>query len=395
MTGPDLSTMPGWTTHPPGMRELALTLEATLGDRMRLPRETFGLDGMQLGQSGAVREEVALDAPFGRLLRFGMPGHRRNRVLLVAPMAGHGSAQLRETVAGLLPEFDVYVTDWRDARDVPLSEGGFGLDDYIDYLLRFIVHVGPGAHLMAICQSCVPTLAALSLLAEDQHPAQPVSLVMMVGPVDAAVSPSPVNDYATGASLSWFEQHLISTVPAGAAGAGRRVYGGAMQLISAAGMEYRRRLAALSSSMFDPSRYLQAMMEMGSAMPPQQPVLDLAAEFYLDNLRDVFQQCALARGKLRHRGRPVRPEAVRGIALLTVEGAEDEICGAGQTAAAHALCSGIDDACKRHVAVDGAGHRDVFSGESWRTQVLPEVMKTLMVDAAGDSPAVRRRVRRA
>ena len=359
------------------MRELALMLEATLGDRIRLPRETFGLDGMQLGTAGQVREEVVLDMPFGRLLRFAVPGHARTSVLLVAPMAGHGSAQLRETVAGLLPHYDVYVTDWRDARDVPLAEGGFGLDDYIDYLLRFSAETGPGAHMIAICQSCVPTLAAVALLAEDDHPAQPLSLTMMAGPIDAAVNPGPVNRYATGAPLAWFDQHLISTVPPAVPGAGRRVYGGAMQLITSANMENRRRMASLSSSLFDPTRYWQAMMGMGRALAPQQPVLDLAAEFYLDNLRDVFQQCALARGSLQHRGRPVRPQAIRNTVLLTVEGSEDEICGANQTAAAHALCSGMDDARKRHVIAQGAGHRDVFSGEHWRMQVLPEVLATL------------------
>jgi polyhydroxyalkanoate depolymerase len=292
-------------------------------------------------------------------------------------MAGHGAAQLRETVAGLLPQFDVYVTDWRDAREVPLWAGGFGLDDYIDYLLRFIAEVGPGAHLVAICQSCVPALAALSLLAEDAHPAQPLSLTMMAGPIDAALSPSPVNAYATGAPLSWFEQQLISIVPAGAPGAGRRVYSGAMQLISWASMENRRCMASLSSSLFDPSRYWQSMLEMGSAMLPQQPVLDLAAEFYLDNLREVFQRCALARGSLLHRGRPVRPQAICHVALLTVEGSQDEICGAGQTAAAHGLCSGIAAGRKRHMVAPGARHRDVFSGECWRMQVLPEVLKTM------------------
>jgi poly(3-hydroxybutyrate) depolymerase len=369
--------MPHWSTHPPGMRELALMLETAWGDRLRLPRETFGLDRTALGAAGVVHEEVMLDAPFGRLLRFSTGTAGRERMLLVAPMAGHGAAQLRETVAGLLSHCDVYVTDWRDARDVPLADGAFGLDDYIDYLLRFIAEVGPGAHVMAICQSCVPTMAALSLLAEDGDPAQPLSLTLMAGPVDAAVNPSEVNLYATGAPLAWFEQQLISTVPATAPGAGRRVYGGALQLITSASMEHRRRLASLSSSLFDPLRCLQAMLGMGRAMPPEQPVLDLAAEFYLDNLREVFQHCALARGTLRHRGRPVRPEALRNMALLTVEGAQDEICGAGQTVAAHALCSGLNDTRKRHVVAAGAGHRDVFSGECWRLQVLPEVLNTL------------------
>jgi poly(3-hydroxybutyrate) depolymerase len=377
MPDTDTATPLNWTTHPPGLRELALVLETTWGDSLRLPRETFGLDGMHVGAAGQIREQVVLDAPFARLLRFGSAVTGRPRVLVVAPMAGHASAQLRETVAGLLPHYDVYVTDWQDARTVPLEAGSFGLDDYIDYLLRFIVEVGPGAHLLAICQSCVPTLAAVSLMAEDDHPALPLSMTMMAGPVDATISPSPVNRYATGAPLSWFEQQLISTVPAPEPGAGRRVYGGAMLLITSTSMENRRRLASLSASLFDPSGYWQAMLGMGNPMPAQQPVLDLPAEFYLDNLRLVFQQCALARGTLRYRNRPVRPQAIRNMALLTVEGDQDEICGAGQTVAAHALCSGVEDTSKRHVIAHGAGHRDVFSGDCWHRQVLPEVLKTL------------------
>jgi poly(3-hydroxybutyrate) depolymerase len=377
MSATEPPATPSWITHPPGMRELALLLETAWGERLRLPRETFGLDCLPLGAAGLVREEVVVDAPFGRLLRFSAGAEGRERMLLVAPMAGHGAAQLRETVAGLLPRCDVYVTEWRDARDVPLAAGGFGLDDYIDYLLRFIAEVGTGAHLMAICQSCVPTIAALSLLAEDGRPAQPRSLTLMAGPVDAAVNPGAINLYATGAPLAWFEQQLISTVPAGAPGAGRRVYGGALQLITSASLEQQRRLASLTSGLFDPSRCLQAMLGMGSAMPPQQPVLDLAAEFYLETLRDVFQQSALARGNLRHRGRPVRPQALRNMALLTVEGGQDEICGPGQTAAAHALCSGLEDGRKRRLVAPYAGHRDVFSGSIWRQQVLPEVLKTM------------------
>ena len=368
---------PDWTTHPPGMRELALMLESTLGDKLRQPRETFGLDGMPLAQGGQVHEEVVLDLPFGRLLRFGPAPGARPAVLVVAPMSGHASAQLRDTVRGLLPSHDVFVTDWRDARDVPLAEGGFGLDDYIDYLLRFMATLGPGAHVLAICQSCVPALAAVALMAEDAYPAQPLTLTLMAGPIDASQNPSPVNHFATGAPLDWFDQQMISIVPPGAPGAGRRVYLGAMQILTSTGMENRRRMAALAGSLLDPFRCWQAMLQLGSAMPVQQPVLDLAAEFYLDNLREVFQQCTLARGTLRYRGRPVRPQAISQTALLTVEGGKDEICGAGQTLAAHALCSGVHASRKAHFNAEGAGHRDVFSGEHWRSQVLPEVLKLL------------------
>lgn len=292
-------------------------------------------------------------------------------------MSGHAAAQLRDTVLGLLPHYQVHVTDWADARDVPLSAGAFGMDDYIDYLLRFMRAIGPGAHLVAICQSCVPALAAAALLAEDDDAAQARSLTLMAGPIDARINPSPVNRFATGAPLDWFEDELISVVPAPLPGAGRRVYGGAMQLVASVGMEQRRRLTSVAAGLADPLVFWRAMLELGSVMPRQQPVLDLAAEFYLDNLHEVFQRCALARGVLRHRGRPVRPERMRHGTLLTVEAVSDEICGAGQTRAAHALCTGLPAAAKRHLDVEGATHRDVFSGTCWREQVLPELHRML------------------
>ena len=375
--GTDAASKSNWATHPPGLRDMAQLLESSMGDSLRLPRESFDIAGMRLDLAGTVREEVVLGLPFGQLLRFGPASASRPAVLVVAPMSGHASAQLRDTVRDLVSEYDVYVTDWRDAREVPLAEGGFGLDDYIDYLLRFMAEVGPGAHVLAICQSCVPALAAVALTAEDAPGALPRTLTLMAGPIDARQNPSPVNRFATGAPLDWFEQQLISTVAPGLPGAGRQVYGGAMQIITSAGMENRRRVAALADSVLNPFRYWQAMLQLGSAMPAQQPVLDLAAEFYLDNLRDVFQECALARDSLRYRGRRVRPQAISTTALLTVEGGQDEVCGAGQTLAAHALCSGVHASRKTHFKAEGAGHRDVFSGEHWRNQVLPEVLKLL------------------
>lgn len=369
--------MPDWSTHPPGMGNMARMLESSLGARLRLPRESFGIAGMRVGDLGEVREEVVLDAPFGRLLRFAPGGQKRDAVLVVAPMSGHSSAQLRDTVRDLVPAFDVYVTDWRDASEVPPDEGDFGLDDYIDYLLRFIAEVGPQANVLAICQSCVPALAAVALMAEDLHAALPRTLTLMAGPIDARSNPSAVNEFATGAPLEWFERQLITTVAPDLPGAGRRVYSGAMQIVSAMGMERRRRIATLESSLMNPFLYWPAVMQLASAMPKQQPVLDLAADFYLDNLREVFQEYALARGTLLHRGRPVRPQAIRELALLTVEAGNDEICGAGQTVAAHQLCSGLDTSRKRHFEAENAGHRDVFSGKHWHEQVLPEVMKAL------------------
>lgn len=369
-----------WLTHPPGLRTLAALLETTCGETLRQPRPQFGLTGLSLeteGGSVTVQEELVLDAPFGRLLRFRAGAPDAPPLLLVAPMSGHAAAQLRETVIGLLPHYQVHVTDWADAREVPLSAGAFGMDDYIDYLVRFMRAIGPGAHMVAICQSCVPALAAAALLAEDKDAAQARSLTLMAGPVDARINPSPVNRFATGAPLDWFGQELISVVAAPLPGAGRRVYGGAMQLVASIGMEQRRRLASVAAGLADPLVFWRAMLELGSTMPRQQPVLDLAAEFYLDNLHEVFQRCALARGVLRHRGRPVRPECIRQGTLLTVEAVSDEICGAGQTRAAHALCAGLPAAAMRHLDVEGATHRDVFSGPYWREQVLPELHQML------------------
>lgn len=379
-TGADGQTGLNWLTHPPGLRALAALVETTCGEALRQPHPQFGLAGVRLetpGGSVPVEEELVLDAPFGRLLRFRAGAPDAPPLLLVAPMSGHAAAQLRDTVLGLLPHYQVHVTDWADARDVPLSAGAFGLDDYIDYLLRFMRAIGPGAHMVAICQSCVPALAAAALLAEDNDAAQARSLTLMAGPIDARINPSPVNHFATGAPLDWFEDELISIVPAPLPGAGRRVYGGAMQLVASVGMEQRRRLASVAAGLTDPLVFWRAMLELGSAMPRQQPVLDLAAEFYLDNLSEVFQRCALARGMLRHRGRPVRPERIRQGMLLTVEAASDEICGAGQTRAAHALCAGLPATARRHLEVDGATHRDVFSGPHWRGQVLPELLRML------------------
>ena len=369
-----------WLTHPPGLRTLAALMETAFGEALRQPRPRFDLAGLTLDAadgSATVREELVLDAPFGRLLRFHTGRPDAPPLLLVAPMSGHAAAQLRDTVLGLLPDYQVHVTDWADAREVPLSAGDFGMDDYIDYLLRFMRAIGPGAHMIAICQSCVPALAAAALLAEENDPAQARSLTLMAGPIDARVNPSPVNRFATGAPLAWFEEELISVVPPPLPGAGRRVYGGAMQLVSSIGMEQRRRLASVAAGMTDPLAFWRSMLELGSSMPPQQPVLDLAAEIYLDNLSEVFQGYALARGMLRHRGRPVLPQRIRHGTLLTVEADADEICGAGQTRAAHGLCVGLPAADKRHVVVAGATHRDVFSGPCWREQVLPELRSML------------------
>jgi poly(3-hydroxybutyrate) depolymerase len=377
----DIAGPPNWLTHPPGLRELALMMESAYGLSLRQPGPAFGIDGMLIGPPGqakTVHQQTVIDAPFCRLLHFGLAQLRRPAVLVVAPMSGHSAAQLSDTILALLPEHDVYLTDWRDARDVPLAEGAFGLDDYIDYLLRFIDHIGPGAQVLAICQSCVPALAAVTLLAQDEHPAQPDSLTLMAGPIDARLHPSPVNRFATGAPLAWFEHNLISTVAPHLPGAGRRVYAGPMQVLTSLGMESRRRMTTLAASWIDPVRCWQAMLEISNPLPAQQPVMDLTAEFYLDNLRDVFQDYALARGCLEHRGRLLQPQLIKRTALLTVEAGKDEVCGAGQTQAAHHLCPGIPESRKSHFVAQGATHRDVFSGAHWRKQVFPQVRKLLM-----------------
>ena len=327
------------------------------------------------GRDIAVREETVARTAFGTLLRFAKPDAApQPRVLVVAPMSGHFATLLRETVRTMLSDHDVYITDWHNARDVPLWCGRFGLDEYVAHLIDFVARIGPGAHVLAVCQPCVAALAAVALMAEDDHPAQPLSLTLMAGPVDCRVNPTRVNELATSRELGWFERHLISTVPWRYAGAMRRVYPGFVQVGAFMSMNLQRH----QQSFVDLYRHLvEGQRESAAATRAFYreyfAVADLPAEFYLETVRDVFQEAALARGTLRWRGRRVDVRAIRRTALLTVEGEKDDICAIGQTMAAHDLCTSVRAYRKQHYMQAGAGHYGVFSGRRWQQQIYPIV----------------------
>ena len=327
-----------------------------------------------------VSEEVALDLPFGKLLHFAKSRvANQPRVLVVAPLSGHFSTLLRGTVETLLADHDVYLTDWTNARDVPLEAGRFGVEDYVDYLIRFLDHLGPGAHLLAVCQPCVQALAAVAVMSEDRHPATPRSMTLMAGPIDPRESPTKVNELAARQPMSWFENSLIATVPARHAGVGRRVYPGFLQLVAFMSMNMDRHQAAHRKLFEHLSRGEHAEAEKIKTFYDEYfAVLDLAAEFYLETVSWIFQEARLARGSFTYRGRIVDPAAIRHTALLTVEGGRDDICGLGQTAAAHDLCRSLRPHLRRHHLQANVGHYGVFNGKRWEREIYPVVRNLIL-----------------
>ena len=334
------------------------------------------------GVTIAVQEQVAVEKPFCRLLRFkrftddpqaleqmkGQP-----TVLVVAPLSGHHSTLLRDTVKSLLHDHKVYITDWTDARMVPLGSGPFHLDDYVEYVQEFIRHCGPDVHVISVCQPTVPVLAAVSLMA-SRGETTPRSMTMMGGPIDARLSPTAVNNLATNKSFNWFESNVIYRVPQNFPGAGRSVYPGFLQHTGFVAMNPDRHL----SSHYDYFRDL-IRGDDDSAESHRQfydeynAVLDMPAEYYLDTIKTVFQDFALVNGTWSVRGELVRPQDITTTALLTIEGELDDISGAGQTKAAHGLCSGVPATRAFHYDAVGAGHYGIFSGRRWREKVYPEV----------------------
>lgn len=344
-------------------------------------RPHFGIDTVKVGErTVSVREASVCTMPFGTLVRFVKEvDTAQPRVLVVAPLSGHLATLLRATVETLLPENDVYITDWHNARDVALSQGGFGFDEYADHVIRFLEAMGPGAHVVAVCQSCVQTLTAVAVLAEDGNPAQPRSMTLMAGPVDTRVNPTKVNELATSRPIEWFERNLIATVPSRFAGAQRRVYPGFVQLAAFMNMNIERHVKAhleMYESLVNGDR--EKAEAMRAFYDEYFAVLDLAAEFYLETVRYVFQEHRLALGKLQWRGRPVDLRAIRRTALFTVEGEKDDICSVGQTAAAHELCTGIRPYMKRHHMQAGVGHYGVFAGKRWHNQIYPVLRHVIL-----------------
>ncbi len=344
-------------------------------------RPAFDIASVRVGNADVpVSEEIVHQAAFGSLLRFRKHTDvKQPRVLLIAPLSGHYATLLRGTIKTLLTEHDVYVTDWHNARDIPVSEGRFGFDEYVDYIIRFLEVIGPGAHLIAVCQPCVQALVAASVMAEQNHPAQPRSMTLMAGPIDTRISPTKVNELACSKPMDWFERNLISHVPARFAGAGRQVYPGFLQLSAFMGMNMNRHIQAHVEMFEHLARGDQAKANVKKAFYDEYfAVLDLTAEFYLETVRKVFQDHELPLGKLQWHGQTINPSAIRKTSLLTVEGERDDICAIGQTLAAHDLCKSIKPFRKRHHLQLGVGHYGVFSGQKWETQIYPLLRNTIL-----------------
>ncbi len=343
-------------------------------------RPAYGIEQVTVeGHPVKVHEEVALEMPFGNLVRFRKEGVKdQPRVLLVAPMAGHFPTLLRHTAQTLLADNDVYITDWKSGRDVPLSEGRFGTDEYIDHLMAFFAHIGPGAHGIAVCQPCPMLMAATALMAEDANAATPASLTLMAGPVDTSINPTKVNILANEHPVEWFERNLVTPVPRRYAGAHRRVYPGFLQLSAFVTMNLSRHVRA-HMDLF--GHILKGEINKADAnrkfYDEYFSIADLPAEFYLETVQKVFQEQHLPKGIFTYRNRKVDPRAIRKTSLLTVEGERDDICGLGQTMAAQDLCASIKPYRKNHYIQPGVGHYGVFSGTRWQTQIYPMVRNTI------------------
>ncbi|MFY7864223.1 polyhydroxyalkanoate depolymerase [Roseateles sp.] len=345
----------------------------------------FGIRGVEVDQvEVAVQELVPVEKPFCRLMRFKRYTDNvavltkmkdQPTVLVVAPLSGHHSTLLRDTVRQLLKDHKVYITDWTDARMVPLEEGPFHLDDYIAYVQEFIRHIGPDCHVISVCQPTVPVLAAISLMASNGEQT-PRSMTMMGGPIDARRSPTAVNNLAMNRSFSWFEANVIYRVPTNFPGAGRQVYPGFLQHTGFVAMNPDRHLTSHYDYFLDLVRGDDDGADSHRQFYDEyNAVLDMPAEYYLDTIKTVFQDFALVNGTWDVKGQLVRPQDIKGTALLTVEGELDDISGAGQTRAAHELCEGIPSEHQHHYDAVGAGHYGIFSGRRWREKVYPEVQR--------------------
>jgi polyhydroxyalkanoate depolymerase len=382
-----MAGMVAWSLAPgadPGnihLRRLAATYELIARMRLTHERPAYGIDSVMVGQQLVeVREESAYSTPFGSLLHFKKDvSTPQPRVLLVAPMSGHFATLLRGTVQTMLPEHDVYITDWYNARNISLLHGHFGLDNFIAHIIKFLEVIGPGAHTLAVCQPGPAVLAAVAVMAESRNPATPRSLTLMAAPMDARINPGRVNTLANSHSIESFERNFISMVPFRFPGAFRRVYPGFVQLTAFMCMNLERHLKAQADLLnHRVNREHKKAQEITSFYDEYLAVMDLPAEFYLQTVRLIFKEHALARGQLEWQGRRVDPGAIRRTALLTVEGERDDICPVGQTVAAHDLCCNLRPYQRRHHLQPGAGHYGVFSGNRWRNQVYP-LVKTLIL----------------
>jgi poly(3-hydroxybutyrate) depolymerase len=353
---------------------LAAALELISRSSLSYARPAYGIDRVRVGNRELeVIEEVPYATPFGSLLHFKKPdAPEQPRMLLVAPMSGHFATLLRGTVKTLLQDHDVYITDWHNPRDIPLDKGRFGLDDYTAHLIDFLGQLGPRPHMVAICQPSVSALAAAAIMCEDNHPSRPATLTLMAGPIDTRIQPTKVNEFAKSKPINWFEDNLINYVPFQCKGAFRKVYPGFVQLTAFVSMNLERHIKQhmdlhnhLVKGEIEKAETIKTFYDEYFA------VMDLPADFYIETVRDVFQEHLLPQGKLTFRDRMVDPAAVRRMGLMTVEGERDDICSIGQTLAAQELCTGVRAYRRVHHMQAGVGHYGVFSGKKWNNEIYP------------------------
>lgn len=340
-------------------------------------KPTFDLPDVEIdGKSYPVEETVVLEKPFGGLRHFKREGLPKDapHLLIVAPMSGHYATLLRGTVARMVQNQEVWVTDWADAKTVPLSAGQFDLDDYIDYLIEFLGFIGKNTHILAVCQPAVPALAAAAIMGADKNPNRPASLTMMGGPIDTRASPTSVNDLAMDKPLSWFRNNVIASVPFNHEGAGRRVYPGFLQLAGFISMNLESHML----SHYEMFKYLTVGDQEGADSTKKfydeyLSVCDMTAEFYLQTIEHVFQRHSLPKGELEHRGKLINLADIRDTALLAIEGERDDISGIGQTRAALDLTENLPVRMKKYHLARDVGHYGIFNGSKWRGRIAPVV----------------------
>ncbi len=343
-------------------------------------RPAFAISEIVVGNNlVSVTEEVVLSTPFANLLHFKKDTDRpQPKVLLVAPMSGHFATLLRGTLEVLLRDHDVYVTDWLNARDMPVEAGRFGFDEYVEHVIKFLEHLGPRCHVLGVCQPAVAVLAAVAVMAEDENPATPRSMTLMAGPIDTRRNPTNVNKLAKTKDIAWFEDKMIGIVPWRYRGAGRRVYPGFVQLSAFMSMNLDKHISAhIKQFRALAAEDTAAAVTHRAFYDEYLAVMDLPAEFYLETVERIFMRHELPKGELKYQGRLVRPELIKKTFLLTVEGERDDICGLGQTAAALDLCSGLRPLLKRHHVQTGVGHYGVFSGKRWTNEIYPRVREVI------------------
>ena len=363
--------------HTPLMQVLRASVEITERITRTYAKPEFGIESTVVDhKQHDIVQKTVIKKTFCNLLHFQKSKFTSTqpKLLIVAPMAGHHATLLRGTVEGLLPHCDLYITDWIDAAQVPLSDGAFDMDDYINYVIEFLQHLGPDVHVMAVCQPTVPVLAAISIMSAKKDPKTPQSMILMGGPVDARKNPTSVNHVATTHDIQWFQDYLISSVPANYPGFARKVYPGFLQLSGFIGMNWKNHV----SSHIDLFKHL--VVEEDDKAEKQKEfydeylsVMDLPAEFYLQTIQEVFQKYSLAKDKLVSRGRKVDPSDITNVALLGIEGENDDISGVGQTKAALSMCDRIPDSHKQYYLQKGVGHYGVFSGSKFRQFIVPVI----------------------